>query len=227
MAQRFYPVVNTTEAVPSISPAFDANWEVTGSATRRNLREKGNTVVLSNTNTSLSTVITTTQDYLAWQFISQPLPQINFTTADTIQIVAYANQSVSTANASLAYVIKIISNDGATVRGTLLTQFAGSAFGTSQASYSTGAVAFTGNVTAQAGDRLLVEVGCHCAAPSTSATINITFRDSTTSDYAGSGTTSPGFNTWIEISRDIFALALNNYQSIKVGDGMSTGERIR
>jgi hypothetical protein len=51
--------------------------------------------------------------------------------------------------------------------------------------------------------------------------------NSAASDFALTAALTTDLNPWMEFSTDIFGTKLNNYQSARVGDGMSGAERIR
>lgn len=226
MATRFY-LQPSAAGIPGISPAFDGGWEQTASGTRRWLKNKPLLAVISPSTTLQPNVpITTTQDILANQWISDPIPgQI---ISGTFSLVIRVIQSVTTCNATLAVVVKIVSNDGATSRGTLF-----SVFGTDTA-YATGTAATrivnaqtVTNQTAQDGDRIVVEVGAHVAAPSTSGNYTNNYGTDAATDYALTTALTTTLNPWCEFSQNLFPDMPQNYQSIEVGDGMSASERIR
>src|SRR4051794_25713472 len=77
MATRFY--MPASGSAP-ITPAFDAGWEQTGQAVRLPLdRKLALTTATPRVDTSAVTVpTTTTQDILAVQYISDPIPQQRF-----------------------------------------------------------------------------------------------------------------------------------------------------
>lgn len=227
-ATRFYFPAEGSGA-PNISPTFDVGWEQTGSATRLKLLRK---LTLSTTSTladdtTRTVPITTTQDVLCNQFISDTIPSQLIDTSCTLSSVIRVLASATTENCTLAYVVKVVSNDGTIVRGTLLSNFnAGAAFVATAATRILAATAVTA-VTAQPGDRLLVELGAHAAAPSTSGTYTMRQGTSAATDFALTSALTTDLNPWIEFSTDLYGTTIENYRAVKVGDGLSSGERIR
>lgn len=227
-ATRFYYPAEGS-GTPNISPAFDAGWEQTGQATRLKLLHKPKLTTLSTLadDTTRTVPITTTQDILCNQFVSDPIPPQRIDTSCTLSSVIRVLASATTENATLAFVVKIVSQDGTVVRGTLLSNFTtGATFVATAATRILAASAVTA-VTTQPGDRIVVELGAHAAAPSTAGTYTMRQGNSVATDFALTSALTTDLNPWIEFSTDLFATSFNNYQSVKVGDGMSTGERIR
>jgi hypothetical protein len=227
-ATRFYFPAEGS-GTPNISPTFDAGWEQTGQATRLKLLYKKNLSSLSTLadNGTRTVPITTTQDILCNQFVSDPIPPQQIDTSCTLSSVIRVLASATTENCTLAFVVKVVSQDGGTVRGTLLSNFTtGASFVATAATRILSATPVTA-VTTQPGDRLVVELGAHAAAPSTSGTYTMRQGDSAATDFALTSALTTDLNPWIEFSTDLFATPLNNYQFVKVGDGISVGEKIR
>lgn len=214
---------------PNISPAFDAGWEQTGQADRLILIPKLQLdVATSRTGKQVTVPITTTQDILARQFVSGPIPPTSFKTTDTLSAVIRCVESANTINATLAIVVKIVSQDGNTVRGTIYSSFSvDSEFPTTDATRIVSSVNLTALQT-QPGDRLVIELGVHAAAPTASGNATLRFgNNSTSGDFALTSGLTTDLNPWFELSKDLWATVFNNQQFVKVGDGMSTGEKIR
>lgn len=230
MATRFYLPAEGSAAA-SVSPAFDAGWEVTTGASRLQLLEK---LTLSTTSTiansrTVSTAITTTQDYLHDQYISGPIPPQNIT--GTVSFVVSVTQTPAPVAPALtlAFIAKVISNDGNTVRGTLLSVFGTDTQYSPSSSFATrivNAQAVTA-VTTQPGDRLLIEVGTHANAPAKASGVIFSLGDNNASDFALTSGLTTTLNPWVEFSQNIWSSDTNNYQFVKVGDGMSVSEKIR
>ena len=203
MATRFY--LPGGGSAP-ISPAFDAGWEQTGSAIRFPLVYKGaREKVITVNNTTQTIPITTTQDVLNAQFVSSPIRRQLI--AGTFSLVIRVGQTASTTNCTLAVVVRVVSQDGGTVRGTLF-----SVFGTDTA-WALAATPDTRIVNAQAvtplvveaGDRIVVEIGATATAPSTSNTeVMRAVNDTATADYALTSGLTTSLNPWCEFSQDLF-----------------------
>ncbi len=212
-----------------VSPAYDAGWEQTGGAfTRKILIYKPKlsfTTIVAGFNVTIP--ITTTQDILTNQFISEPIPAQRIT--GTFSLVIPCDENATTNNATLAVVVKVVSQDGGTVRGTLFSVFGTDTEFPLAASVATRIVntqAVTA-LTTQPGDRIVVEVGAHAAAPTAAGNFDLKFGYNKASDFALTSALTTDLNPWCEFSQDLFGTQLNNYQFIKAGDGISVGEKIR
>jgi hypothetical protein len=225
MATRFYLPAEGSGA-PSVSPAFDAGWEQTGQATRlKLLRKTGLTTLSTLADTGTRTVpITTTQDILCNQWVSDWIPPQRIT--GTVSYVSRVLESALTANVSLALVVRVV-NDDTTVRGTLFSNFnLDTEFAATAATRIANAQAVTA-LTTLPGDRLVIEVGGHAAAPTAATTYTMRFGTSAATDFALTTALTTDLNPWIEFSQDIWATSLNNYSFVRGGDGLGFGERTR
>lgn len=215
MATRFYMEAEGAGA-PSVSPAFDAGWEQTGEATRLKLvRKQALTTVSTIAPSGNRTVpITTTQDILCQQFVGPPMRPQNI--SGTFSLILKANTSATTTNTTLAVVVRVVSQDGVTSRGTLFSNFSQDAAlivpgATNGQTVIVNAQAITPLIT-QPGDRIVIEIGANAAAPSGSGTYVMLTGDSAgvTNDFAlTSGTTGSG-NPWAEFSQNLTGFGLQN-----------------
>lgn len=227
MATRFYFPAEGS-GTPAISPAFDAGWEQTGQATRLKLLDKRKLSVLSTiaANGTRTVPITTTQDILCNQFVSDPIPPQNFPTSTTFSFVMTMLESATTANVTLAVVVRVVDTSG-TARGTLFSTFnTDTEFGTTTATRIVAATAVT-SVTSQPGDRIVVEVGGHAAAPTAATTYTMRQGNSASTDFALTSGLTTALNSWCEFSTDIWGTSLNNYQFADAPNGISVSEKIR
>lgn len=227
MPTRFYFPAEGSGA-PALSPAFDAGWEQTGQATRLKLVRKSTLATVSAlADTGTRTVpITTTQDILCNQFVSDPIPPQLFDASVLVSLIIRVLESATTANVTLAAVVKIVDAQGV-ARGTLFSTFnTGTEFGTTQSTRIVAQSAVTPLAT-QPGDRIVVEIGGHAAGPTAATTYTMRQGNAAASDFALTAALTTDLNPWMEFSTDIFGTKLNNYQSARVGDGMSGAERIR
>jgi len=228
MPSRFYFGSTTT---PDISPAFDSNWEQTGQAVRRVLYFKNTLSALEalTTSTSVTIPITTTQDILIAQFIGPPMRSVLFDARNWSMVVGKCGENASTNNAHLAFSLRVLSTDGGTVRGTLRSSFVNISEFATTASAATRIIAAAA-VTAlvgQPGDRLCLEIGMHVAAPSAAGSGTIRLGFNAASDFALTTALTTDLNGWCEFEQDLFATDLQNYQHVRVGDGMGMTEKIR
>lgn len=227
MATRFY--LHTTP-VSSISPTKDAGWEGSpdNAAFHGSLVEKTGLTTLSTLNNQTTTTTSgLTEDDLVFQFVSQPIPPQNIT--GTVSSVVRCSEANALFNVTLAIVVRVLSQDGTAIRGTLFSTFNTDTEFPLDASAATrivNAQAVTA-LTTQPGDRIVVEYGGHAAAPTATGATTIRFGSSTASDFALTSALTTDLNPWIEFSQNIWSSDTNNYQFVKVGNGMSSTEKIR
>lgn len=224
-ATRFHLV---SAGATALTPAFDAGWEQTGQADRvLMVRNRLESVLTPLADSATITVpITTTQDILCRQFIGPSMPAVNL--IGTFSLVVRAFESATTANVTLAVVAKLVAQDGSNQR-TLFstfnvdTEFALSA---SAATRIVNAQTITSTV-GQPGDRLVIEVGGHAAAPSAATSYNLRFGNNAASDFALTSALTTDLNPWAEFSFGIFDDMFNNYEFASAGDGISVTNKIR
>jgi hypothetical protein len=225
MATRFYLPAEGS-GTPSVSPAFDGGWEQTGQANRLKLLPK--TTLVARTTlaaTSNKTVpISVTQDVLCDQFVSDPIPAQRI--IGTVSLVVGAAESAAAANASLSIVLRVVSQDGGTFRGTLFSVFStDTEFATSISTRIVNAQAVTALTTAP-GDRLVLDIGAHIVTPLSAQTYTMTFGTSNASDYALTSALTTTLNPWLELSQNIWDAPFNSYKSVD-SVGLSVTEKIR
>lgn len=216
-ATRYY--LPTTSASP-ITVTPDASWnDITQTSTIRMI-PKGQLSVKTTLTDSGSTVpTTTTQNWLSFQHISDPIPPQRF--IGTFSMVIRCDEGDLGANATLAVSVRILSQDGGTVRGTLYSVFGtDTEFPISGVTKIVNAVAVTTVVT-QPGDRIVVETGARYAAPTLDTFMDLRYGTSATSDFALTSGLTTNLNPWCEFSQDVYATNFNNYHSIK---SISTGK---
>lgn len=204
MATRFY--FSDFNDTPNISPAVDSNWEQTGSLERDTLIPKLLVSRLRNLSGPIDATvpITTTQDIVHLQFISNPIPAQYL--AGTVSMVMRFSENVSTVNVTLAVVIRVLSRGGESIRGTLFSVFGTDtayALGGSDATRIVNSQTLTPLIT-QPGDRLVVEIGGRATAPSTSGTFKSRYGFSAATDFALTSGLTTDLNPWIEFSQNIF-----------------------
>lgn len=223
MATRFYfPATGTAPA----SPAFASSWEGVNAAPNGPLRlplptTPGNTT-LGTQDAHIPPAVTAPVDTAHRQWVSTatlPAGAIS----GTFSLVIGACAAGGTQDSFLQAVIRVVSGDGATVRGTL---YAGNTLTAASASTSSLAYEFsTGSngpltayrtrllsgtltsVTAVAGDRIVVEVGSRTMAPNgSSRTASLAIQDLTSlSDFTATvDQVGNAGRPWIEFSQDLF-----------------------
>ena len=228
MPTRFYL---GSVATPAISPAFDSNWEQTGQAIRRILFSKPN---VSNpealTNSPTVTIpITTTQDILVAQFVSDPIRAINFEALNFSMVIGKCGEQLTTNNAHLAFSLRILSQDGTIARGTLISSFTTISEFTLIGAESTRIIAATPvtPLKSQMSDRIVLEVGIRAAAPSAAGTGVMRFGFSAATDFALQTNLTTDLNGWFELQQDLFGGNLLNIPAYRGGSGLYVAEHVR
>lgn len=148
---------------PPISPAFDAGWEDTEDADRiLGSRTKGSTAITSKT--SDEAVTTNPIDVLARQYVFGPFKRAGTWDGAMLGVIRCQESSAS-ANAQAQVLVKIVSGDGGTVRGTLVAHQTGTSneYGVALTSRYFPKGATTGlavsAIAYQGGDYLVMEIG--------------------------------------------------------------------
>lgn len=202
MATRFYLPSSGGAAV---APAYDAAWQVTSAANRygTSTTKGGTPLALRSTGNNLAP----DDNCLAAQFVSAPLAA--GTIAGTVKGQIVTREATADTNAMAQIVIRVVSEDGGTVRGTLVA--AHSEALSSEYSVSFGSRKFPlaalsplalNSVDAQEGDRLVIEVGSRVTGAGGSPATSLRVQDDQASDLP-EDETSTGFNPWIEFSADL------------------------
>jgi hypothetical protein len=200
-SSRFY--LNATLAAP-ISPSFASGWESTTSAVRR-MMGRPSLAVSTKTNLGLAETSTSgTFDRLIYQFVSEPLGLAS-TISGPLTGLIRATESSTSADFRSQMVVKVVSGDGTTLRGTVI-DFDASALSnewpTTSASRAFPVVTTVVTpVDAQAGDRIVVEVG-YRAHNTSSTSFTGTLRAGHTvggTDFTATAQTADN-NPWIDIS---------------------------
>lgn len=190
-----------TTTASDVNPSFDGSWEQQGSALRRKLlRERDGSAL---TDLSVTIPITTTQDILCYQYVSEPLP-FGFNFGANINIVIRCSENANSNNAFLAYIFRIVSLDGGTARGTVaskqtttgatefpLTASAATRIWTDQSP--------TSNVIAQPSDRIVLELGIRANAPTAAGSGILRRGCSAATDFALTSGLTTDLNPWFEI----------------------------
>lgn len=232
MATRF--LLHSSGSSPLPSLAFDSQWEQTGQAVRLPMDCKGcvtSVTQLANA-TAVTVPITTTQQILVAQFVSRQIfGPIRLGTAILAYAVIRGLESANTANAHLAMRVRAVSPDGRELGGVFassmanLTELATTA-ATRLIGNATSTIAVTNLVIAEPW-RLVFESGIHANAPTAAGTATLRYGCSAAADFAFTSALTTDLNPWLELNLDLNATRFNNYQAVKVGPGLSVGDRIR
>lgn len=174
------------------------------------------------------------RDVLIRQYVSAPL------TAQTITGTLKGQVQISESNASAnmlpQIVVNVVSKDGTTVRGTL---YGGDTRTTNVDELTTALrnqrIPATGvspvtltSVTAQDGDRIVVEIGVRAQNTSnTNYTATANFGDSGASDLTEGGAETTNLNPWVELSANLtFQTGLTPFRDEVVADSPSAYWRL-
>lgn len=204
MPTRFY-FPGASAGTPGVSPAYDSEWEHTSSAARRKL---SSTKISSVNDTSYisETSSSSPYDILFRQYISEPLAAQ--TISGTVKGQWRVREDLAAADMCRALVIKVVSGDGGTVRGTLLSHFPGSLtseYATSLTNRKFPPETTLTEVTAQAGDLLVIEIGTRAFNASTTPYYSYwhNMDDTSVSDLPEDETTTTNLCNWIEFSQTL------------------------
>lgn len=216
MATRLY--LPSSGTAPLASLGFQADWErSTGFVRRPCFTTKQNTSLATDTRTWAGA---TTVQWVWSQYQSPPMRDTyDWTTADTISmVIGKCAETTTSGDTHLAYIVKVVSGDGSTVRGVVglyhatSTEYAlvASAATRIHSARNAGAT----NFTSQPGDRIIIELGVHGVTPALEA-IQMRFGDpSGTSDFALTAALTTDLCPWVELSKTvIFAVAYTHTPS--------------
>jgi len=199
MATRFYFPASGSAA---ISPAVDSMWDESVSGFFRA------PLVTTPSDTALASfgAYTTTQatQQSCWaQFVSDTLDVAQTITTPNIDAICRGSEGATGDNTYFAFTIRVLTRDGGSVRGTIKqqgTNTGGSEFGTAMRTRIWDNL--TGStVNAEAGDRIVIEIGQHAQAPTVAPSGTMRFGDPTaSSDFALTTNLTTDLRTWIEFT---------------------------
>ena len=200
MATRLYGVATT--AAP-ITPAFDANWQDVTGAARRGLSLSKDAA--TETRAAVAVTSGAGNETLGFQLISDPLEAQTIT--GTVTLVTRGRELANTDNIALRmHSIRVVSNDGTTYRSPNLIAFGSGTLTTELTNALAGRVHLNvvavSSVSAQAGDRLVVEIGYGMNTTGTTPQYDMVIggngTDHTTTDGDTTGTVA-----WVELSQNL------------------------
>src|SRR5574337_790602 len=165
MVTRLYPLV----VAPPVSPAFAAGWNDTASAVRRMMSastqpaRSADGTPFSETLSAAEAVATSPLDVLIAQYVSEPLSGAQ-TISGPLTGQLRALEAALDADYRAQLLAKVVSGDGATLRGTLLgfdTAVLSSEWATAltNRNFPRGGAQTLTSVAASDGDRIVIEVG--------------------------------------------------------------------
>lgn len=189
------------------SLAVNTNWELTNGLVRLPcFTSKQNTALTTSQRTWPAT---TTQQWCWYQFQSQTLMYpYNWTTADTVSMVlGKCAETTTSGDTHLAYIVRVVSGDGASIRGVIGLYHATSSEYPLMASAATrihsartdGATTFS----SQAGDRIIIEIGLHGVTPAAELIQMRVGDPSGTGDFALTAGLTTDLCPWVRLSKDV------------------------
>jgi hypothetical protein len=205
MTTRLYLPISGTPPLGSL--AVNSNWELTNSLSRLPCyTTKQNTALTTYTYTWAAAL---TQQWCWRQYQSDTLKYAyDWTTADTVSmVIGKCGEAASGTDSQLAYVVRVVSGDGSTIRGVIgLFHATSSEFPLIASAATRIHAARTGgatNFSSQAGDRIIIEIGLHGVTP-TLTNAQMRFGDpSATADFALTEGLTTDLVPWVELSRTV------------------------
>ena len=196
MATRFYL---PSSGAAAVNPGFAA-WDETASADRiRCVTTKSSTAMVSKT-VAKGTGATRA---LVRQYVSDPI-EAQTIAAGTIKGQIRALESATNDNLDLVPIcVKVYSNDGSTLRGTILAlgdYVAVLEFGTALTNRKIADGDATSSVVASDGDRIVIELGHKNSTVGTSVSGDLNFGDNSATDLLENTTDTAANNPWVELS---------------------------
>jgi hypothetical protein len=197
----------------AVSPAFDGAWEVTSSNFRRPCATFPTGTAFADSNRP--TTSADPEDVLCGQFVSEPIQAQTIT--GTVKGQCLCRAQAAALNLNLAIVIKVVSNDGNTERGTLLALASSQQLPASGVPPDFLSTTYTNrrfldasdnadiplsSVTAQGWDRLVIEIGAFDRTNSTSQA-QFRFGDDAAEDLPEDDSEQSDVNPWLEFSQSI------------------------
>jgi hypothetical protein len=184
-----------------VSPAYDAAWHNTTFAARLPCYDSKQSTTMTTVADTVN--IKTNEDHLYRQWISEPITAQTLL-AQTLKLQIRAAESNTAANLFASISVRIVSNDGNTVRGTVLslvrddTEFAATLTNRGYSATST-------QVIATANDRIVIEIGQGGDPAGGGNHNNGTLRigDTAASDLPDNDTATDDYNPWVEFANTI------------------------
>jgi len=229
VATRFYL---TSSGAAAVNPAF-AGWTNTTGADRL----KCVTARISSAFTTKTYSIEDTGapfNDLSRQYVSDPINAGDIT--GTVKGILAAAEGVTQMTTYPQIVIRVVSNDGSTFRGTLI-DFNNAAVSNEYAISTTvwtsrkfprnwsGSGTTVTTVTAQANDRIVIDIGFRQDVNGEgSGVVGHRYGDNNGSDKAEDETGTTDLNAWIEFSQDLFGSVVDTLKTPAQVDAIATGQ---
>lgn len=201
MATRIY---FPSTGAASITPAYDAGWESTGFAASR-LQAVTTKIDSAMATTTIDDTSNADQDVLIRSWILEEGLRAEPIVAQVVKIQFRCLEGAF-ATLKLAWLIKVVSPDGLTIRGTLVASGgAPKRDGTNMATSLTnrGDSTTCAEVIPEAGDFLVFEIGAGGTSAGSGHDPALRYGDVAASDLPEDDTTTTDDNPWIEFANDI------------------------
>jgi hypothetical protein len=207
MATRF--ALSATAATP-LTPAFEA-WTRTTEGVRRAMSPTKDGSAATSQTIWASGAAAANDSALARQYISDPLRAgITFVTTDTVKCYCRCMESAVNDNINRQPIcVKVVSEDGTTLRATLLGL---GHVGPNTTEWISGTLTnktladgdvLTAGYTTVAGDRLVVEVGGQVSSAGGTSVLGTMSFGANTTDLGENETDTTALDPWFEISRTL------------------------
>ena len=223
--------MHSTGSILGPNPAFAqaGGWDQTGQAVRLPMDVValcGPRTALTNS-TAVTIPITTTQQILCYQFVSNQIFAPTRFTSSRFQMIIRGLENANTNNAFLNWSLYVIDPASAIIiqaLGQVITN-AGTEFVATAATRISGPSTLT--QSAPMPFRVVLEVGVTAQAPTAAGSFTLRAGCNAASDFAFTSALTTDLNPWWELNENLNAQKFNNYRFVKVGAGMGCSERIR
>lgn len=219
MATRFYLPSSGTSPLPSL--AVHTSWDYPDERVPGRMP----TATTKAQNSALGDFIhsfpsTATQDMCFAQWVSEPIEAYDFLVTDTWKFVVRNVEDSLSVDANTAIAVRVVSGDGSTVRGVLLSTATGGEFAVAAATCAGGSTCAA--VSALTGDRIVIELGAHGVTPSTAYTATMRFGDpAATADFGWTGGLTTDLCPWVELSPTLTFVSVSD--SVTGSGGVHAG----
>ena len=187
----------------AVSPAYAATWETVNSV----VRLAAVTTKISSAMASQDTAEPETgvaKDNLCVQYVTAALAAREWTTSDSLKIQILSARGSAVTTAYLRLVVRVVSNDGGTFRGTLYDGVDDNNFPTSPYTNRNmgGSVNVQNAVSQQLNDRLVIEIGGLQNNSGAWDGIVLRVGDNNASDLPENETGTDAYNPWVEFTME-------------------------
>ena len=225
MATKFYLPASGTSPLNSLAVAAGWAHNASGFARAPMSTTKGSTSIASRNG---SFPDNNSDSMCTGQWVSPGITAaFAFTTSHTITAAVRCYEANAQVDAHLALIVRVVSNDGTTVRGTIYDKRStGTEYSTTAGSRVINALALTGNVNAQMGDRIVVEVGTYGVTPNITYNWTQQFGESSATDLTTTEDVTAQNNPWVELSPTLNFVAQINTTQPTYGSITPSGDNV-